>query len=156
MYEAALRTLDHAEHPTLASAILRWIARTHYEGRHLLASMDCYEAALGVAEAHGDVLGQAHAVNGKGIVEQMRGNLQAAAAHYTWSLERTSASGHETLAAMIHQNLGVIANIQGNFAEALLQYRSSKEAYDSLGEDDRVGPGDNLNVVAIDPVDLIF
>ena len=141
LYETALRTLDETEHPTLASAILRWIARTHYEDRHLTAAMDCYEAALGVAEAHGDVLGQAHAVNGKGIVEQMRGNLQAAADHYTWSLERASAAtGYDTLAAMIHQNLGVVANIQGDFTEALLQYQSSKEAYDQLGEDDRVGP----------------
>ncbi len=140
LYETALRTLDQAEHPGLASAILRWIARTHYEGRHLTAAMDCYRAALGVAEAHGDVLGQAHAVNGKGIVEQMRGNLQAAADHYTWSLERALAEGYETLAAMIHQNLGVIASIQGDFAEALLQYRASKEAYDRLGEEDRVGP----------------
>ena len=141
LYETALRTLDETKHPTLASAILRWIARTHYEDRHLTAAMDCYETALGVAEAHGDVLGQAHAVNGKGIVEQMRGNLQAAADHYTWSLERAStATGYDTLAAMIHQNLGVVANIQGDFTEALLRYQSSKEAYDQLGEDDRVGP----------------
>ncbi len=140
LYETALRTLDEREHPTLAGAILRWIARTYYEGRHLTAAMDCYEAALGVAEAHDDVLGQAHAVNGKGIVEQMRGNLLEAADHYTWSLERASAAGYETLAAMIHQNLGVIANIQGDFADALLHYQSSKEAYDQLGEDDRVGP----------------
>ncbi len=140
LYETALRTLDEREHPTLASAILRWIARTYYEGRHLTAAMDCYEAALGVAEAHDDVLGQAHAVNGKGIVEQMRGNLLEAADHYTWSLERASAAGYGTLAAMIHQNLGVIANIQGDFADALLHYQSSKEAYDQLGEDDRVGP----------------
>ena len=140
LYEAALRTLDHSEHPILAAAILRWIARTHYDGRHLVASMDCFEAALGVAEANGDVLGQAHAVNGKGIVEQMRGNLQASASHYTWSLQRALACGDESLAAMIHQNLGVISNIQGDFAEALHQYRLSKEAYDALGEDDWVGP----------------
>ena len=140
LYEAALRTLDQSEHGTLASAILRWIARTHYEGRNLGAAMDCYEAALAVSEAHGDVLGQAHAVNGKGTVEQMRGNLQAAADHYTWSLERALAAGYETLAAMIHQNLGVIASIKGDFAEALHHYRSSKDAYDLLGEDDRVGP----------------
>ncbi len=140
LYEAALRTLDHSEHAILAAAILRWIARTHYDGRRLMASMDCFEAALGVAEANGDVSGQAHAVNGKGIVEQMRGNLQAAADHYTWSLQRALACGDESLAAMIHQNLGVISNIQGDFAEALHQYRLSKEAYDALGEDDCVGP----------------
>ena len=73
-------------------------------------------------------------------MEQLRGNLQEAADHYTWSLERAFAARHETLVAMIHQNLGVIANIQGDFAEALLQYQASKEAYDQLGEDDRVGP----------------
>ena len=140
LYETALRALDRTEHPTLASTILRSIARTHYEGRNLAAAMDCYEAALGVAQAHGDMLGQAHAVNGKGIVEQMRGNLQAAANHYTWSLERASVGGYETLAAMIRQNLGVIANIKGDFTEALLQYQLSKDAYDRLGEDDRVGP----------------
>ena len=140
LYEAALLTLDRSEHPDLASAILRWIARTHYESRHLTAAMDCYEAAFAVAQAHGDVLGQAHAVNGKGIVEQMRGNLEAASDHYTWSLERALAARYETLAAMIHQNLGIIANIHGDFAEALRQYRLSKAAYDVLGEDDRIGP----------------
>ncbi len=36
-YETALRTLDQTEHPTLTSAVLRWIARTHYEGGHLTA-----------------------------------------------------------------------------------------------------------------------
>ena len=140
LYETALRMLNGPEHGRLASAILRWIARTHYESRNLVAAMDCFEAALAVAKAHGDASGQAYAVNGKGIVEQMCGNLQAAAGHYAWSLERALAAGDETLAAMIHQNLGVIANIQGDFAEALRQYRSSKEAYDLLGEEDRVGP----------------
>ena len=140
LYEAALRTLDHSEHPTLASTILRLIGRTHYLGRKLTAAMDCFEAALAVAEAHDDVGGQAHAVNGKGIVEQMRGDLQRAVVHFSWSLERALAVGDESLAAMIHQNLGVIASIQGDFAEALRQYKSSKESYDTLGEDDWVGP----------------
>ena len=140
LYETALRTLDRSEHPTLASTILRLIGRTHYQGRNLSAAMDCFDAALAVAEAHGDVLGQAQAVNGKGIVEQMRGNLQAATAHFTWSLERALTVGDESLAAMIHQNLGVISDIQGDFTEALRQYRLSKEAYDALGEDDWVGP----------------
>jgi tetratricopeptide (TPR) repeat protein len=75
-----------------------------------------------------------------GIMEQMRGNLKAAADHYTWILEHTLAVGDESLAAMIHQNLGVISNIQGDFAEALRQYRLSKKAYDALGEDDWIGP----------------
>ena len=140
LYEAALRTLDQAEHPTLASTLLRLIGRTHYQGRNLMAAVGCFEAALAVAEAHGDVLGQAQAVNGKGIVEQMRGRLQAATDHFTWSLERALAGGDERLAAMIHQNLGVISDIQGDFTEALRQYRLSKEAYDALGEDDWVGP----------------
>jgi putative nucleotidyltransferase with HDIG domain len=102
--------------------------------------MDCFEAALAVADAHCDLLGKAHALNGKGIVEQLRGNLEAAASHYAWSLNRATRAGDAALPAMIHQNLGVIANIQGDFAEALMQYRSCKEAYDDLGEDDRVGP----------------
>jgi putative nucleotidyltransferase with HDIG domain len=140
LYEAALRAVDQSEHPTLASAIMRWIGRTHYQGRNLDAAMDCFEAALAVAQAHGDVLGQAKAVNGKGIVEQMRGNLKAAADHYIWSLERALKVEDERLAAMIHQNLGVISNIEGDFAEALRQYRLSKEAYDALGEDDWIGP----------------
>ncbi len=139
-YEEALRSLNGWEHGALASAILRWIARTHYESGHLAAAMDCFEAALAVADAHDDMLGKAHALNGKGIVEQLRGNLETAAAHFAWSLDRASRAGDAALPAMIHQNLGVIANIQGDFAEALVQYRSSKDAYDRLGKDDRVGP----------------
>ena len=139
-YEAAIRALDSREHGALASAILRWIARTHYESGHLGAAMDCFEAALAVAEAQDDVLGKAHALNGKGIVEQLRGNLETAGGHYASSLHLASQAGDPALPAMIHQNLGVIANIRGDFAEALVQYRSSKDAYDRLGEDDRVGP----------------
>ena len=139
-YEAALRSLDGPEHGELASAIFRWIARTHYESGHLGAAMDCFEAALAVADAHGDESGHAHALNGKGIVEWLRGNLRTAATHYASSLKHASQTGDASLAAMVHQNLGVIANIQGNFAEALAQYQSSKDAYDNLGENDRVGP----------------
>ena len=102
--------------------------------------MDCFEAALAVAEAQDDVLGKAHALNGKGNVEQLRGNLETAGGHYASSLHLASQAGDPALPAMIHQNLGVIANIRGDFAEALVQYRSSKDAYDRLGEDDRVGP----------------
>lgn len=139
-YEAALRLLGDPEQGVLAGAIMRWVARTHYQGGDLPAAMDSFEAALAVAEAHADVLGQAHAVNGQGIVEQLRGDLESAREHYAWSLERSSAEGDATLPAMIHQNLGVIANIQGDFAEALRQYQLSKASYDSLGEDERVGP----------------
>ena len=108
-------------------------ARAYYESAlHTLTGLE--------HGAHGDKLGKAHALNGMGIVEQLRGNLEAAAAHYGWSLSLARQAGDATLPAMIHQNLGVIANIHGDFSEALRQYRASKEAYDELGEEDRVGP----------------
>ena len=43
--------------------------------------------------------------------------------------------GHGPLVAMIDQNLGIIANIQGNVALALLSYRSALERYRRLGDE---------------------
>jgi len=140
-YEQALRALSRGPgRATYAAALIRWIARTHYEGGDLSAARDCFEAALAVSEACGDAPGRAHAVNGLGIVEQLRGNLEGAEAHFRWSLDRAGACGEAALVAMIHQNLGVIANIRGDFATALEHYRHSLDVYDALGDEARVGP----------------
>src|SRR5690606_32382060 len=68
-------------------------------------------------------------------VELLRGELDAAAGIFLEAREISESVGHDRLVAQIDQNLGTIANIQGNVAIALLSYRSALERYRRLGDD---------------------
>jgi putative nucleotidyltransferase with HDIG domain len=68
-------------------------------------------------------------------VELLRGNLDGAAEIFLVARESAESVGHDRMVAQIDQNLGTIANIQGNVAIALLSYRSSLERYRRLGDE---------------------
>src|SRR5215210_5440615 len=54
LFERALYQLGDDSRAPLASALLRWIGRTHQVDANLDAALDCLEAALAVARACGD------------------------------------------------------------------------------------------------------
>jgi putative nucleotidyltransferase with HDIG domain len=139
-YVAALHRLANEDQAALASALVRWIGRTHgAEGDHE-AALDCYEAALAIAEASDSAVDAAHAVNWKANVAFARGKLDAATLLYRDALEMAERVGERRLVAMVHQNLGTVANIHGDWAEAMVRYRASLRGYRALGLDEYVGP----------------
>ena len=133
LYEAALRRLHEAPRPADASSLLRWIARTHQEAGDAEAALDCLEAAIAVGEAHGDVGAVGHAVNLQAIVHHQQGLLDEAERLYHQARDRALRSGEARLAAMTAQNLGVIANIRGDFDTALRHYEASLADYRTQG-----------------------
>ena len=138
-YEEALRALPpgFAGH---ASAILRWIARTHVDERSLDAAEDCLEVALAVADLCDDLAARAHALNLLGIVAQFRGALDDAQFQYENARDAARAAGETRLEAMLSQNLGIIANIRGELFEALRHYQASLREYRRLRLDGYLGP----------------
>lgn len=88
-----------------------------------------YETAMAVR----DVLRAAEALNGEGLVELEEGSYEAARAAFA----RALAVGGKLpqLRAQVTQNLGVIANIQGDLDAARTHYRSSLRAFEALGSD---------------------
>ena len=139
-YELALHQLKDPSQAPIAAALMRWIGRTHIEDADLDAALDCFEAALAVAEASANLSGIAHAINLIAIVSQQRGELDEAEQHYLRALASAEAADEAKLGAMIEQNLGTIANIRGDLEDALTHYGASLDAYRALGLDTYVGP----------------
>lgn len=74
----------------------------------------------------------ADAFNALGGFALERGDLAEAAESYHHALEL--AAGSISLVAKIEQNLGIVANIQGQWAKALAHYSRSLAAYEAGGD----------------------
>ena len=123
-----------------ASTILRRIARTFIDEHELESALDCYAAALAVAECNNDLGGTAHAMNGMAGIHLLRGDLDEAKLMSAKAHEFAKQVGNESLAAMVSQNLGIIASMRGILDEALEHYTMSLETYRAAGMREYVGP----------------
>lgn len=139
-YEEILHRLAGADSAQFAAALLRWIGRTHFHDGDLDAAGDCYEAALSIAEIVGNEACSAHAVNMIAGIWWRRGALDEAERLYLRARELGGRGGDPTLVAMIEQNLGIIANIRGDFQRAKRRYAASLAGYRALGLTAYVGP----------------
>ena len=133
LYELALRRLHDAGSGARASDILRWIARSYRADGDLELALEYAEAALAVAEAHGDAGAAGHATNLQAIIHWQQGDLDEAERLYMLARERALEAGEAKLAAMTSQNLGVVANVRGDLEQAARHYEASLEAYRALG-----------------------
>ncbi len=132
-YEQALFRLRDPAEASLAASLLRWIGMTWQMDADAEAAFDCFEAALAVASACGDVAGIGHAQNARAVAHFRLGQLEEAEELYRKARESARRSGEDKLSAMTSQNLGVIANIRGELEEALAYYEASLAEYRALG-----------------------
>jgi diguanylate cyclase (GGDEF)-like protein/putative nucleotidyltransferase with HDIG domain len=132
-YERSLRKLASAADGRRASAVLRWIARTHQVEADMDAALDCLAAAVAVAEAWGDDSAAGSAINIEAVVRWQQGDLDEAERLYLSARGRALRAGDAKLAAITAQNLGVIANIRGDLDEARRHYEASLAEYRALG-----------------------
>jgi HD-GYP domain-containing protein (c-di-GMP phosphodiesterase class II) len=133
-YETVLR-LQSDDDDVLpgAALVLRRIARCFLEEADFDAAIDCLIAAEGSAHASGDAVGIAHTANLRAIAAQQMGDLALAGSLYRSAREQADDAGACALVAMIDQNLGTVANIQGDLDEAKTRYRESLRRYRALG-----------------------
>ena len=139
-YERALRALPPRGHAAAASALLRWIARTHVEAGDTDAAADCLEAALAVAEASGDARAVASALNSRAGLLFARGELDLCEELFGRTRSMARETGDRELLAMTQQNLGSVASVRGDHRLALLRFEASLAAYRELGLEDRLPP----------------
>ena len=152
-FEAALAVLPSGEGDAKQKAdLLRWIGTVHAERGNLDEASEQFEASRAVAEEAKLRESVGSALMARASIELLRGNLEAAADLYLQARIIAEDTGEERLVAMIDTNLGIIANIQGNVAVALLSYRSSLERYRRLG--DEVSSTRALNNMGMAHVDL--
>lgn len=119
----------------LAPLLLRRIARCFVELADFDAAEACLDAAEEVARAHGDAVGGAHVTNLRAIATQQRGDLAGAVVLYHAARQQAHDAHATALVAMLDQNLGTVANIQGDYDEARWRYRQSLLGYRALGMD---------------------
>ncbi|MEP6765275.1 MAG: diguanylate cyclase, partial [Gemmatimonadaceae bacterium] len=123
---------------------------THHADGDPGAALDCLEAALAIAEAWGDDAAAGHAMNVQAVVSWQHGNLDDAERLYLLARGRAIRAGDAKLAAMTAQNLGVLANIRGDFAVAEQQYLACLSEYRSLGfSKEQCGALNNLGLLFI-------
>jgi putative nucleotidyltransferase with HDIG domain len=138
-YERALRRL-HRDEGAHAPLIIRRIARSYIDDGMYDAALDCLAAAQHLSRARGDTSGVAHALNQMAGANLQRGDLEAAAALYQKAQALAETAGDAPLEAMVAQNLGIVAGMQGNVEAALRHYAESLSGYRLLGLDDYLGP----------------
>ncbi|MGV3710708.1 MAG: diguanylate cyclase [Gemmatimonas sp.] len=131
-YEGAIRKVVTADHAAMVSSILRWVARTHLMDGDTDSALECLEGALSIAESNHDDAAAGHTINWQGNVRWQLGDLDEAERLYLVARNRAIRAGDAKLAAMTAQNMGVLANIRGDYASAEYQYKASLQDYRSL------------------------
>lgn len=134
-YESALAMLADGSDPKKQLDLHRWIGTVNAERGNLDDAHQNFQTSLEVAGAAGLTEGKSSALVSLASVELLRGNLDDAADLYIQAREIADGIENERLVAMIDMNLGIIANIQGNVAVALLSYRSALDRYRRMGDD---------------------
>ena len=138
-YESALYLLRGPAMAGEASVILRRIGRLYFDDGDFAAGLDCLTAALATAEALGDASLVAYANNVMAIGHWQRGLLEEAERLYGAAYGAARQASDTRLAAMVDQNLGIIANMRGDLPRALRHYEASLAGYRELGLDDFIG-----------------
>lgn len=138
-FESALYLLQSPAQAAEASAIFRNIGHLYFEDGDYSAGEDCLEVARAVAEATGDSSALARTTNALANGYWLRGRLDDAHRLYMQAGAEARMVGDVTLAAMVEQNLGTIANMRGDLANAIRHYETSLSGYRELGLDEQVG-----------------
>src|SRR5437870_8540901 len=148
-YEAAIAAAEWSWEPAvLAEALRRLSAIRHHRNESDESRRLCH-ASYTVAHATGNDLLAAEALNTLGGIDLETDAVADARRHFLRALE---LGGHSRgLCARAEQNLGILANIQGDLDEALARYGRSLQAYrESNDEHGRAIAYHNLGMASAD------
>jgi len=124
--EAASAASRDGDSSTHAEALRRLAVLKHQRGEAAEARALCVQSAR-VAREAGKLHLAAESLNTLGCIDLATGSLADARMNLLSALELGGAS--QELEARVEQNLGVIANIQGDLEEAIRRYTKSLDAY---------------------------
>ncbi len=132
-YAAAIESAErNGERGLLAEGLRRLGVAHHHRNESDLARTLCrrsYETAIDM----GDSVLAAEALNALAGFDFEAGSINEAREKFYRALELGGASAE--LRGRTEQNLGILANIQGNLAEALAHYQRSLGAFESIADD---------------------
>lgn len=127
MYQRAITTAEHeSDLSTLAESLRRLASLRHHRGESAEARRLCAESMVAAERAAKPHL-VAEAKHALGCIDLLTGSLAEARQHFLSAIAIGGAS--QDLEARVEQNLGILANIQGDLDEATRHYTLSLEAY---------------------------
>ena len=132
-YEAAILAAEGAREPALLAEALRRLAVIRHHRNEADEARRLCHTSYTVAHAAANDLLAAEALNTLGGIDLETDAVADARRHFLRALE---LGGHSReLRARAEQNLGILANIQGDFDEALARYGRSLDAYREANDD---------------------
>lgn len=148
-YEAAVRAAEEEGEKRLLVESLRSLAVIRHKSGNDVEAHKLCQRAITTAQATGDPLVAAEALNTRASIDLTGGQIAAASEGYRQALALEFES--PKLRARIETNLGIIANIRGDLTAALGHYTRSLEAFQAA--QDEAGCGmvyHNLGMIAAD------
>lgn len=150
-FEVALQLVPEEDVGRTAD-IWRSVGKIHFERGATDRAERMFRASLSLAEEHGLPQSEAFSLNCLAIVEQFSGRTESAESCYHRARTLADQADNHRLVAMVDQNLGTLANIQGDHARALRSYSSALERFRRL--DDELAAARALSNMALTHTDL--
>jgi putative nucleotidyltransferase with HDIG domain len=148
-YRAIIRDADRRTHAKALSEALRRLGGIHRRRHELDTAAELSRRSYEVAAAMDDRTLVGEALNALAMVHFARGDWERARQELHHALATGSQSA--ALCARIEQNLGTMANVEGDLDTALEHYERSFEAFRSAG--DRRGCAIACNNIAMNKAD---
>ncbi len=132
-YETAITVAEQGEEQTVLAEALRRLAVLRHHRNESERARELCRRSYTVAQLIGNELLAAEALNTVGVMDLTTGSLDDARKTFLEALELGGRS--RELRARVEQNLGILANIQGELDEALSRYERSLEMYRDAGDE---------------------
>ena len=126
-YEAAIAKAESAGERAILAEALRRLAVVRHHRNETIAARELSKRSYQVATELGNDVLAAEALNTLGGLDLKTGLIDDARIHFLKALERGGST--RELLARVEQNLGILANIQGEVTQAVAHYEASLEAY---------------------------
>ncbi|MDQ6828809.1 MAG: tetratricopeptide repeat protein [Gemmatimonadota bacterium] len=126
-YTSSIDAADSRHEAPLQAEALRRLASVRRRRNEIPESVELCQRSFEIATALGDPILASEALNGLAAVHLQQGNWDDARAYFKRAL--TMGLDSLDLRAKIEGNLGIMANIEGNFQAALGHYQRALDAY---------------------------
>jgi putative nucleotidyltransferase with HDIG domain len=132
-YASAVAEAERTDDDRVLAEALRRLAVVRHRRNESADARTLCQRSYDVARRLGDTFLAAEALNTLGGLALMAGALEEARETFRQALALGGTSAE--LHARVQQNLGILANIQGDLDEALTRYERSLGAYRALGDE---------------------
>ncbi|HVH11171.1 MAG TPA: tetratricopeptide repeat protein, partial [Gemmatimonadales bacterium] len=132
-YEAAIAAAERVGESGVLAEALRRLAVIRHRGNDAAEARRLCQRSYTVARAAGNDVLAGEALNTLGGIDLETDAVAEARRHFLRALELGRSS--RDLGARVEQNLGILANIQGDFDEARARYQRSLEAYRAANDE---------------------